>query len=51
MKLRKRKKKKKKNRELMKSTGRDGGQTNSKQDKQTEILKRIPSSGIIEFQS
>jgi hypothetical protein len=42
--------------EPKKSTGRDGGQSNSKQDKQTlkekkkkEKRKKIPSSGTVEF--
>jgi hypothetical protein len=35
----------KKNRELKKSTGRDGGQTLSEKE------KKIPGSGTIEFQS
>jgi hypothetical protein len=38
-----------------KSTGRNGGQSNSEQDKQTlkekKEEKKIPSSGTVEFQS
>jgi hypothetical protein len=47
--------KKRKNGEPKKSTGRDGGHSNSKQDKQTlkekKEEKKIPGSGIVEFQS
>jgi hypothetical protein len=51
--------KEKKEGEPKKSTGRDGGQSNSKQDKQTHLKKRkkkekrkkILSSGRVEFQS
>jgi hypothetical protein len=41
----------KKNRELRKSTQRDGGLINSEQDKYLERKKKkIPGSGTIEFQ-
>jgi hypothetical protein len=40
------------NREPTKSSGRDGGQTNSEQDKHLERKKKkIPGSETIEFQT
>jgi hypothetical protein len=47
----KKRKRKEKNREPKKSIGRDGGQTNSEQDKHLERKKKkIPGSGAMEFQ-
>jgi hypothetical protein len=54
MKPRKKEKKeneRKKNREPRKSTWRDGGLTNSEQDKHLERKKKAPGSVTIEFQS
>jgi hypothetical protein len=47
----KEKERKEKKRELKKSTGKDGGLTNTEQDKQRERKKKIPGSETIEFQS
>jgi hypothetical protein len=51
MQPRRKKEKRKENRELKKSTGGDGGLTNSEQDKHLEREKKIPVAGTMEFQS